>query len=86
MLFGEYLYAVGFPGYLDRELPGPSNPMGYQPSACGVSLVLMLKGGGHSLEDLRMLRADEGLRALLDLSALPSGDATGDWLRRMGAG
>jgi hypothetical protein len=60
--------------------------MGYKPSAYGVSLVLMLQGGGRSLEDLRMLRADEGLRALLNLTALPSSDATGDWLRRLGAG
>lgn len=33
-----------------------------------------------------MLRADEGLRTLLNLTALPSSDAAGDWLRRMGAG
>ena len=53
--------------------------MGYKPSAYGVSLVLMLQGGGRSLEDLRMLRADEGLRSLLNLTVLPSSDATGDW-------
>jgi hypothetical protein len=86
ILFGEYLHAIGLPGHLDRELPGPANAMGYPPSAYGVSLVLMLQGGGRSLEDLRMLRADEGLRTLLDLAVLPSSDATGDWLRRMGAG
>ena len=86
VLFGEYLHAMGLPGHLDRELPGPLNPVGYKPSAYGVSLVLMLQGGGRSLEDLRMLRADEGLRTLLELTALPSSDATGDWLRRTGAG
>ena len=86
VLFGEYLHAMGLPGCLDRELPGPAHRLGYQPSAYGVSLVLMLHGGGRSLEDLRMLRADEGLRTLLDLAVLPSSDATGDWLRRMGAG
>jgi len=86
ILFGEYLHAVGLPGHLDRELPGPLNPVGYKPSAYGVSLVLMPQGGGRSLEDLRMLRADEGLRTLLDLTVLPSSDATGDWLRRTGAG
>jgi hypothetical protein len=86
VLFGEYLHAMGLPGSVDRELPGPLNPVGYQPSAYGVSLVLMLQGGGRSLEDLRMLRADEGLRSLLSLTVLPSSDATGDWLRRTGAG
>ncbi|HUL13333.1 MAG TPA: IS1380 family transposase [Methylococcaceae bacterium] len=86
VLFGEYLHAMGLPCYLDRELPGPLNPVGYKPSAYGVSLVLMLQGGGRSLEDLRILRGDEGVRTLLNLKALPSSDATGDWLRRMGAG
>lgn len=86
VLFGEYLHAVGLPGCFDRELSGPLQGVGYQPSAYGVSLVLMLQGGGRSLEDLRMLRADEGLRSLLNLAGLPSSGATGDWLRRMGAG
>ncbi|CAL1242033.1 transposase [Candidatus Methylocalor cossyra] len=86
VLFGEYLHAMGVPGHFDRELPGPSNPVGYRPSAYGVPLVLMLQGGGRSLEDLRMLRADEGLRSVLNLTVLPSSDAVGDWLRRMGAG
>jgi len=86
ILFGEYLHAMGLPSHLDRELPGPLNCVGYKPSAYGVSLVLMLQGGGRSLEDLRILRADEGLRTLLNLTALPSSDAAGDWLRRTGAG
>ncbi|MGH8550928.1 MAG: hypothetical protein ACRERU_20475 [Methylococcales bacterium] len=84
--FGEYLHAMGVQGHFDRELPGPANRIGYQASAYGVPLVLMLQGGGGSLEDLRMLRADEGLPSLLNLTVLPSSDAAGDWLRRMGAG
>jgi hypothetical protein len=44
----------------------------------------MLAGGGRTLEDLRVLRNDEGLRSLLELEEMPSSDATGDWLRRMG--
>jgi hypothetical protein len=86
VLFGEYLYALGLPESFDRELPGPLNSVGYKPSAYGVSLVLMLQGGGRSLEDLRMLRADEGLRSVLNLTVMPSSDATGDWLRRTGVG
>jgi Transposase DDE domain group 1 len=50
-------------------------------------LVLMLAGSGRTLEDLRVLRRDEGLRALLlpKLNEMPTSDATGDWLRRTGA-
>lgn len=85
-LFGEYLHALGVPSCIDRELPGPLNRTGYAPSVYGVPLLLMLQGGGRSLEDLRTLRADDGLRTLLGLTSFPSSDATGDWLRRMGAG
>jgi hypothetical protein len=48
-------------------------------------LILMLAGGGRTLEDSRVLRNDEVLGCLLQLEDMPSSDATGDWLRRMGA-
>jgi len=85
-LFGEFIDGLGLSGLLDRHLPGPGSAVGYQPSQFVVPLVLMLHGGGRSLEDLRQIRLDAGLRELLGLDKLPSSDATGDWLRRMGAG
>src|SRR5271165_5014358 len=84
-LVGEYLRAMGVPGLIDNELPSPGSTAGYSPSVHVVPLVLMLAGGGRTLEDLRVLRNDEGLRSLLRLNEMPSSDATGDWLRRMGA-
>ena len=48
-------------------------------------LVLILSGGRWALEDLRILCSDEELRSLLQLKVMSSSDATGDWLRRMGA-
>ena len=44
----------------------------------------MLNGGGRSFEDLRQIRIDAGLREILPLERMPSSDATGDWMRRMG--
>lgn len=85
-LFGEYLRAMGVAGLIDHELPRPGSAAGYDPSAHVLPLVVMLAGGGRTLEDLRVLRNDAGLRALLQLDEMPSSDATGDWLRRMGAG
>ena len=76
---------MGVHGLIDHELPGPGSAAGYSPSAHVLPLVLMLAGGGRTLEDLRVLRNDEGLRSLLELEEMPSSDATGDWLRRMGA-
>jgi hypothetical protein len=48
------------------------------------SLVLMLQGGGRSLEDLRELTHEEGLMKLIGRDAIPEPDTAGDWLRRMG--
>ena len=85
-LFGEYLHGFGVGGLIDRELSAPGSAAGYNPSLHVLPLVLMLAGGGRTLEDLRVLRRDEGLRALLpQLNEMPSSDATGDWLRRIGA-
>jgi hypothetical protein len=84
-LYGEYLRAMSVGGLIDHELPGPGSAAGYSPSVHVLPLVLMLAGGGRTLEDSRVLRGDEGLRSLLHLDEMPSSDATGDWLRRMGA-
>ena len=85
-LFGEYLHGFGVGDLIDRELPAPGSAAGYSPSVHVLPLVLTLAGGERTLEDLRVLRRDEGLRALLpQLNEMPSSDATGDWLRRMGA-
>jgi hypothetical protein len=47
------------------ELPGPGSAAGYHPSVDVLPLVLMLAGDGRTLEDLRVLRGDEGgLRSL----------------------
>jgi hypothetical protein len=84
-LYGEYLGAMCVCGLMDHELPSPGSAAGYSPSVHVLPLVLMLAGGGRTLEDLRALRGDDGLRSLLHLDEMPSSDATGDWLRRMGA-
>jgi hypothetical protein len=84
-VYGEYILAMGVGGLIDHELPRPGSAAGYNPSAHILPLVLMLAGGGRTLEDLRVLRGDGGLRSLLRLNEMPSSDATGDWLRRMGA-
>ena len=86
VLFGEFLHALRLPRALDEALPGPGSGVGYQPSQFVVPLLLMLQGGGRTLEDLRQVREDGALRELLALEELPSSDATGDWLRRMGGG
>ena len=85
-VFGEFVRGTGILEEVDRELPGPGSGAGYKPSRYLEPLLLMLQGGGRSLEDLRVIRPDEALREVLGLEEMPSSDATGDWLRRQGAG
>jgi len=84
-LFGEFLRSLGLFHDVNRLLPGPRSPKGYQPAEFVSPLILMLHGGGRTLEDLREIRNDTGLCRLLDMPRIPSSDASGDWLRRMGA-
>ncbi len=83
-LFGEFLQAMYVPQQLNAALPAPGSRIGYHPSQFVEPLLLLLHGGGRTLEDLRQIREDVGLRAVLRFPVLPSADATGDWLRRMG--
>jgi len=85
-LFGEFTVATRILEAIDRYLPTPGSKVGYMPSEYIYPLLLMLNGGGRSLEDLREIKQDEGLRQILPLEKIPSSDAVGDWLRRMGSG
>ncbi|MCG7852164.1 MAG: IS1380 family transposase, partial [Methanosarcinaceae archaeon] len=82
VLLGEFAVSLGLPRMLDEQLPRPGSGSGYCVSEHVMPLVLMLNGGGRSLEDIRQIRSDRGLRELLVMDRIPSSDATGDWLRR----
>lgn len=83
-LLGEFTIGLGVLSSVDRSLPKPGSGAGYKPSEYIFPLVLMLNGGGRSLEDTRQIRMDEGLREILPLRRIPSSDAFGDWLRNRG--
>jgi len=85
-LFGEFFQGLGFSRWLAQEMPKPGSGRGYEASVYVKPLVLMLTGGGRALEDLRTLKSDIALTSLLQQDILPSTDAMGDWLRRIGAG
>lgn len=81
-LLGEFAVGLGLNKDLDRYLPEPGSGAGYLASEHVFPLVLMLNGGGRTLEDTREIKTDMGLREILPLKRVPSADATGDWLRR----
>jgi len=84
-LLGEFAVGLGLLDSVDRYLPKPGSGAGYSPSEYIFPLILMLNGGGRSLEDTRQIRVDEGLREILPLERILSSDAFGDWLRSMAA-
>ncbi len=83
-LLGEFAVGMGFLKALDGNMPTPGSGAGYCASEHVFPVMLMLNGGGRSLEDLRQIRDDNGLREVLPLHRMPSSDATGDWMRRTG--
>ncbi len=84
VLFGEFLYSLNLKKEIDRAFGMPGSGAGYPASSYVLPLLLMLHGGGRSLSDLRMIARDKGLLELLGITEIPSTDAFGRWLRRMG--
>jgi hypothetical protein len=81
-IWGEFYYGLDLKRLVNKHLPQPQGPRGYQAWEMVEPLVLMLAGGGRSLADLREMREDKGLQELLQIQRVPSSDATGDWLER----
>ena len=83
-LMGEFAVGLKLLKSVDSYLPKPKSGAGYKPSEYIFPLILTLNGGGRSLEDTRQIKDDEGLREVLPLKRIPSADAIGDWMRRIG--
>jgi len=83
-LMAEFNHGIGLGELTDQYLPGPGSNRGFDPSEIVDAVVLMLQGGGRSLEDLRELKSEEGLMKLIGRDEIPGSDTAGDWLRRMG--
>lgn len=80
----ETALTLGVVADVKSLLPLPGSNRGFKPDEYVMPLVLMLCGGGRSLEDLRGIRQDQGLRRLCGLERVPSSDAAGMWLRQPG--
>jgi hypothetical protein len=83
-LMAEFNHGIGLRELTDHYLTGPGSNRGFDPSEVVDGVVLMLQGGGRSLEDLRELKNEEGLMKLMGRDEIPEPDTVGDWLRRMG--
>jgi len=80
----EMAKALKLPQVLDRELPSAGSGHSFTPSQFVMPLILMLHGGGKTLEDLREIKGELSLRKLMEMEEMPASCTVGDWLRRMG--
>ncbi len=83
-LFAEVVRTLKVPGKIGEAFPRPGSNRGYQAWSYIEPLLLMLVGGGRHIEDLREIRDDKPLRALVGVRRMPSLSTFGDWLVRAG--
>lgn len=78
-LFLQMGQALGLEKKLNR-LEIKERNRGYQPAEMGFSLMGLLQAGGVALDDIELLRGDEGMRRLLP--GIPAANTVGEFLRR----
>jgi len=83
-VFYEAAGALGVKERIRTFFKEPGSNRGLTAEEYILPFVLMLCGGGRSLEDLREIERDTGLRKLCGLKKIPSSDACGKWLRKEG--
>ena len=78
----ELALSLGVVETIARELPAPGSNRGFRPEEYVMPLVLMFCGGGRTMEEIREIEQDQGLRSLCQYERIPSPDAIGQWLRK----
>jgi len=84
ILFGEFCKAIGLEKQINTHLPLPRSNRGFAPFEHIMPLILMLHSGGHSLEDIRLIKSDKALCSLLKMQRVATADGIGKWLGRVG--
>ncbi len=70
---------------IDRKFPKPGSNRGIKASDYITTLAYMFIDGAVHLEDVNHLHSDEAFQEMLSEMQLPTSDAIGDWLRRVGS-
>ena len=82
----EVMSRLGLSELCDRIFPARGSNRGFHASEYLNTFVMLFNEGGRCLEDVRHLHSERALLSLLGMARIPSADALGDWLRRMGRG
>ena len=83
-VLAEVMNQLNLSALVDQHFPQPGSNRGYLASDYVNTFVVMLNEGGQCLEDVRHLKEESDLLSVLGLGTIPSADALGDWLRRLG--
>lgn len=78
----ETATGMGVVKNIDELIRQPGSNRGMKPTEYVMPMVLMLCGGGRTMEDIREIGMDEGLRALCGMRKVPGSDAIGQWIRK----
>lgn len=81
-IFYEAALALGVLDSIKSNLPEPGSNRGLKPAEYVLPLALMFCGGGKTMEDIREIERDKGLRKICGLAKVPGADATGKWIRK----
>ncbi|MBI5700415.1 transposase [Candidatus Saganbacteria bacterium] len=66
----------------EKLLDFPKSNRGLKPAEYVMPLALMFCGGGRTMEDIREIEIDRGLRKICGLTKVPGSDAIGQWIRK----
>lgn len=83
-ILAQVMSQLNLSNLINRHFPRPGSNRGYRASDYVNTFIMMLNEGGQCLDDVRHLKGESDLLSILGLGTIPSADAMGDWLRRLG--
>src|SRR3990172_8875989 len=66
-LYAEFMKAMGIKSLVDKHMPAPGSGNSFEAIDYIKPLSMMLYGGGQTIEDIREIREDTGLRERLQV-------------------
>jgi len=83
-ILGEYLKDMKLERLCNENLPKAKHNNGYLAFEFIYPLILMLHSGGRFLDDIKEIKADKALSALLKIKNIPTANAFSKYLRKYG--